>query len=394
MTVRRVLYVIDSLGPGGAQRQLVTLVRAVDRSTLVPEVAYYHPIHHFRGELETGGVRIHDLGPAGGRDPRVVVRLARLLARERFDLAHAFLNTPGVLVRLAAVCAPDTRLVLSERGGGFGRSHVRLALDGALSRRADAMIVNASTIAKEVVSLVPAWKDRVHIVPNGIEWSEPTDADVAAGAAFRARSLGDAEFLLAAVGRVEREKAPDVLIDALARLPGHALDRLRVVWVGPRIDKSLARTVDAMLAAAGLGDRVSFLPETRDTRSVYLAADAVVTPSRWEGLPNVVLESLAHGTPVIATDVGDTALLIDAGRGGGTAAGRLVPPEDPAALSRAIEEFLDMPGEERSAMGAGGAEHVLREYSAEKLASRTLAVYEQVLAGGADGGAGFGRVRR
>ena len=84
----RILYVIDSLGSGGAQRQLVTLINGLDRSKVVPEVAVYHPHAHFRPELERTGTTVHQLGTRGGWDPGVVVRLAALLRRGRFDIVH------------------------------------------------------------------------------------------------------------------------------------------------------------------------------------------------------------------------------------------------------------------------------------------------------------------
>jgi glycosyltransferase involved in cell wall biosynthesis len=371
-----VLFLIDSLGPGGAQRQLVTLVRSLDRSVVIPEVAYYHPIQHFRPELESADVALHELGPGGGKDPRVTARLARLMRAERFDIVHTFLRTPGVLARVAAALSPGARLVVSERNVGLGHSHRRLALERALAGRADTMIVNAEAIRREVLKLVPAWRGRVHVVPNGIEWTEPSDDDRADGERFREQHAGDAEVLLAALGRIEEQKAPDLLVEALEILPASSLDRLRVVWLGPRIDEELARRVEARVSGSSLAGRLAFLHETRETRRIYLAADAVVMPSRWEGMPNVVLESLAHGTPVVATDVGDAAVLVRPPE-----AGWLVGPDDPKALSEGIAAMLGASPEQRVLMGERGSRHVLEEFSSAKLAERTMAVYARVLGG-------------
>lgn len=374
----RVLYLIDSLGPGGAQRQLVTLVRALDRTVVEANVAYYHPIEHFRPELEEAGVPLHGLGPRaasrGGRDPRVTFRLARLIGHDSYDLVHSYLRTPGVLARAAGMIVTGTPMIVSERNLGLGDSRVRLALERALSRRAAAMITNAEAIRDEVVHLVPAWDGRVHVVPNGIEWEEPTDEERAKAAAFRREHAGGAEVLLGALGRVEHQKAPEVFVGALEMLPAESLERLRVVWVGPRIDAELASRVESRVTQAQLDDTFAFLPATRESRSFYLGVDGVVMPSRWEGMPNVVLESLAHGTPVVATDVGDSALLVEPPR-----AGWLVPPEDPEALATAISRLLDSPAAERAEMGARGACYVLEEFSASRLADRTVEVYERVL---------------
>ena len=82
----RVIHFIDSLGSGGAQRQLVTLVRALDRADVEPTVAAYHPLYHFRPELDEIEVPVLQLGPGGGRSPLVLARLVSVLRRGRFDL--------------------------------------------------------------------------------------------------------------------------------------------------------------------------------------------------------------------------------------------------------------------------------------------------------------------
>jgi glycosyltransferase involved in cell wall biosynthesis len=374
LTPLKVLYLIDSLSSGGAQRQLVALLSTFDRAIVSPEVAIYHPLYHFREDLDRLNVPLHMLGPASGRNPKVALNLIRLLRRGSFELIHSYLRTPGVLARVASFFSPGVRVVVSERNEGLWRYPWRLALERALSGRADALIVNSHAMADEMLELVPAWKGRMYVVPNGIVWTDLTEEERKAAAAFRARFGDSADVLLLVIGRLSRQKAPDVLIEALSRLPAETLTRIRVVWVGSREDERLARLVESRVAAGHLSERVRFLPPTRDTRSMYVGADALVLPSRWEGLPNVVLEALAHGTPVIATDVGDTGRIL---RGAG--AGWLVPPEDPDSMARAIGEFVSTTEERRAEMGKAGSESVLRDYSASRLLERTLKVYEEVL---------------
>lgn len=370
----RVLYLIDSLGPGGAQRQLVTLVLSLDRALVAPEVAVYHPMSRFRPELDAAGVRVHVLEGSGGRDPRVLFALRRLLKRERFDIVHSYLRTPGTLARLAAPSSRGTAVVVSERNVDLAHSRARVAVERFLSSRADAMIVNAHAIAREVERLVPSWSGRTHVVPNGVDWAEPTEAERIAGGEFRARHVGDADLLLGVVARVEPQKAPDLLMDALELVPEPDIRRLRIVWVGPRIDDGLADTVDARLAGSSFAGRVEFAGATKDTREVYLGIDGLILCSRWEGLPNVVLEALAHARPVVATDVGDTATLVGDG-----ARGWLVPPDDARSLAGALVEFVRTKPAELAAMGRLGAEFVSQNYSTSRLVEGTLDVYREVL---------------
>lgn len=370
----KALYLIDSLGPGGAQRQLITLISSLDRARVSPEVAIYHPQFHFREELTRQATPLHMLGPASGRNPRVVLNLSRLMGRGGFDLVHSYLRTPGVLARVASSLSPGARIIVSERSVGLARHPWRLALERMLSRRADALIVNSRAMADEMLALVPAWEGRMSVVPNGLIWTEPSEQDWSAAADFRGRFGSRDDVVLLVISRLGHEKGPDVLVEALSRLPVEILSRIRVVWVGDRVDEELAGLMESRVAAGPLNGRLRFLPPTRDTRSGYLGADALILPSRWEGLPNVVLEALAHGTPVIASDVGDTGRVLE-----GAGVGWLVPPEDPDALARAIGEFTSMSEDRRAEMGKMGSAFVLANYSAEKLVERTMAVYETVL---------------
>jgi len=186
--------------------------------------------------------------------------------------------------------------------------------------------------------------------------------------------VGDADILLGVIGRVEHQKAPDLLVEALELVPDSLLRRLKVVWVGPRIDAELAASVESRLASSALDGRVEFIGETRDTSSVYLGVDGVLLCSRWEGLPNVVLEALAHGRPVVATDVGDTGKLVRDGSWGW-----LVPPDDAQSLAEALTSLLVTPRKELEGMGGRGAEFVLENYSTSRLVERTMEVYRVVM---------------
>ena len=196
----------------------------------------------------------------------------------------------------------------------------------------------------------------------------------ASGDEFRAQHVGDADILLGVISRVEHQKAPDLLVDALELIPDPLLRRLRVVWVGPLIDTELAASVESRLAGSALDGRVEFIGETRDTRSVYLGVDGILLCSRWEGLPNVVLEALAHGRPVIVTNVGDTGKLVRDGSWGW-----LVPPDDARSFAEALTKLVATPRDELNAMGQRGSEFVLENYSTSRLVDRTMDVYRAVM---------------
>ncbi len=373
----RVLYLIDGLGSGGAQRQLVTLVNGLDRAVVEPEVALYHPVLDFVPELTETSTPVHQLGVRGGKDPRVALRLRALIRECKFDIVHSYLRTPGVLARLVTLSSSFPKIVLSERSTDLGHSAARLLVERILAKRADAMIVNAETIGRHVEGLIPSWQGRISVIHNGVSWDDISDDEIARGKLFRERYVsGPDELLLGVVSRLSAEKNPHFLLDALLRLPESLAARLRVIWIGACLDRELMSSVRERLAATGWDGRFHLLPATgtRETRTVYLAIDGLVLPSNREGFPNAVLEALAHGRPVIATDVGDVRALVDHGK-----TGWVIPSDDPEALARAIGEFADTPADIRGGMGEMGSAFVLEEYSVERLVERTLDVYFHVL---------------
>jgi glycosyltransferase involved in cell wall biosynthesis len=371
----RVLYLIDSLGPGGAQRQLVTLASGLDRARIEPTVAVYRPFWHFRPQLERSGVTVRLIGSRGAKDPAAWLRFARLVRRERYDLVHSFLRTPGLMARFAVRRSAGTRVIVSERSVDLGYSPAKLVLERMAVDRADAMIVNAEAVRRHVLDTVPAWSGRVHVVHNGIEWAEPSEETRRAADEIRAACLVEgADVLLGVVARVSREKHPHLLLDALEDLPDDVLGRTSVLWVGAPREPDLLRDVNDRLSGGRLKGRVHHRPPTRDVRSVYLAIDALVHPSRREGFPNVVLEALADGRPVVATDVGDVRALLQDG-----VSGWVVRSDDRAELADALRELVSLTPERRAEMGRAGADYVLRTYPSSRLVNETLAVYENVL---------------
>jgi glycosyltransferase involved in cell wall biosynthesis len=144
------------------------------------------------------------------------------------------------------------------------------------------------------------------------------------------------EVALLTVGRIEPEKNPMLLVEALAELAAEGARDWRLTWIGT------GRMADAVRARAeelGIGDRVElpgFVPPGEALVARYAAADAFVHVALTEGVPQVLLEALAAGTPVVATDVGSVSFAVDDG-----AAGLLVAPRDRAALVAAVRALVE-----------------------------------------------------
>ncbi|MEU6124509.1 glycosyltransferase [Streptomyces sp. NPDC047123] len=199
------------------------------------------------------------------------------------------------------------------------------------------------------------------VIPNGVD----TERFAPAGQGSADAAARPTVPLVVCVGRLCRQKGQDVLLRAWPAVAAQVPEaRLVLVGDGPEADRLRARA----------GPRVAFAGEAADAAPWYRAADVVVLPSRWEGMALAPLEAMACARPVVVTDVdGARESLPTADR-----AHALVPPEDPAALSRALTALL-RDTELRDALGRRGRRHVLDHHDARHTAAAIGAVYGELL---------------
>jgi glycosyltransferase involved in cell wall biosynthesis len=265
----------------------------------------------------------------------------RVLRAWQPDALVSFSFQANMLGRIAgrlAVVPVRISSVRNERIGGRARTLLYRLTDFL----ATTTTTNSERLVDGLVRRRVARPDRLVVIPNGIDF-----AAIEAGAPHRRRARAELEvdeddFLWLAMGRLHRQKDYPCLLAAFADLASaQPLARLRIAGEGPLLGE-----LTALADRLGLADRVRFLGVRDDVPRLLAAADALVLASAWEGLPNVVLEAMAAGLPVVATDVGGVAQMVDDDR-----TGYLVPPRDPEALARAMEKVMSLGPPARALMG-------------------------------------------
>jgi glycosyltransferase involved in cell wall biosynthesis len=245
------------------------------------------------------------------------------------------------------------------------RLMVRMAL--TLSRAFDGVEVVSNRLREELPASLKTG-DRVRVVHNAIVLADYVPAG--AGEEVR-RALGVPPdcCLLAAVGRMSPEKGCVEMLEAFEQV-ARASPRAQLVFVGEGpLQPEMARRA----SERGLGSRVHFAGHQERVQPFYEAADVVVSPSRTEGLSNVLLEALAFRLPVVATKVGGNAEIVD-----DRVSGLLVRPGDPGALAEAIIEIL-ADRELRDRLARNGYARVVEEFAFEGRMRKEELFYEHVL---------------
>jgi len=364
----RVLQVIATLDPAGAERQMVELCRRLDRREFQPAVCCLTRGGPLEAPLKEAGVPLAVLFKRGRWDLGVMERLSVVIRDFRPEILHTWLPTSNTLGRLAGVLAGVPVLIASERAADVWKGSLMRWADRLLTRRSAAVVTNAQAVRRFLVERVGLPEEKVVVVRNGLDLDE-FDARARGGPAAPLPARGSGP-LVGTVARLEKQKGLEYLLRGFALLPPE-LDQahLWVVGGGP-LEGDLRRLSERL----GLGERVRFLGVRHDVPALMREFDLFVLPSLWEGLPNAVLEAMAAGRAVVATAVHGTPEAVAQGE-----TGLLVPPRDPQALAGAMARLLK-DDSLRGSMGRAGRERVAREFGMDRMVRETEEVYRRALA--------------
>lgn len=309
-------------------------------------------------------------------DARTLAAVTRLLRRERFDLVHTHSLKAGLIGRLAAAATRSPALYTPNSldwrfAAATGDRRARTVylksiwMERVLGRLTAAWIAVSDEERKAAVDLRLAAADRVHRIYNGIEADELTAPDE------RLRRFRGDGPLLGFVAGLRFQKGLPILLEALERLArdGEPV-RFAIVGNGPLDAEVRERVACGPLAATTL-----VLPFDGQSGPYLRALDAYVLPSLWEGLPLAVLEAMAAGLPVVATDSGGTREAVAAGE-----TGLLCPVGDVEALAAAVRR-LAADGGLRARLGRAGRKRWRETFTAEAMVEATAALYASVLSG-------------
>lgn len=364
-----VAHILYRFAVGGLENGMVNLINRLDP-------AYYrHSIvclescdHEFAARLQTDNVEIFELNKREGHDPGLYRRCYTLLRRLRPTHLHTR-NIAALEMQASGILARVPYRIHGEHGWDvhdFNGSNPRYRwLRRVLGTGVHRFVALSRDLQNYLVQRVSIPPRKVVRICNGVDHEK-----------FRPRAgeHAAATVTFGTAGRMKTVKNQKALCEAftalLARRPDLAA-RVRLVLVG---DGPLRADCEAHVAAAGARGRVIFAGETDDVASAMRDMDVFVLPSLTEGISNTILEAMASGLAVVATDVGGNAELVDDG-----VTGVLVPAADVAALSAALERYAD-DGNLRAAHGSGGRCRIEQHFTLERMVAAYDSLYRELTA--------------
>ncbi len=368
----KVLKFITHFGIGGTERQFVYITKGLDRARFDVRVGCMARMGTFMKDVEAANVPISEYKTRSLYSYKTVqkqMELARDIRRDGIELIHAYGFYPNVFSIPAAALGSRCITIASVRDmGSFSNRHAMRRLAQSLACRfADCVVANSNAVREWL------WKQGlgrcdIRVIPNGI--TIPTSRNPREGCPVRDHFHIDRKApVIAVIGRLIRTKGIEYFLDAAAGIAGR-FPSARFLIVGEACAEPPYRTeLEQRTERLNLTGRVIFAGERTDVPRILREIDIAVQPSLTESFSNSLLESMAHGLPVVATNAGGNPELVDDGVNG-----LLVPPRNGAALARAMTRLLESEPLARR-LGQAAREKVIKEYSLDTLLSRTEGLY-------------------
>lgn len=368
----RILYVADSLMAGGIESQLVELVTRLDRTRFELHIlCLYGPTSrslHFAPQIRAANIPVYtpDLGWSAWDKVKGMASIITTAWRVRPQIIQAEGYHANLLTRLVFPCIFFTKLIGSVRGIPTAKQLLYERLSHWLCRR---IVVNAPHLKQmlEAKAGVPA--NKVIYIPNGItlqHYAQPHDRD------WRQHHAPGVRRVFVTLGRISFEKNIHWTVEGLGVLKqqGQLPDDVRFFVVGPVHHPEAKIVLDETINRYGLNTVVIQHPQTSYPEDYYHACDVSILYSPAEGLPNVCIESLAAGRPVIISEDANAAGVIDH-----ETTGWVVPTHNQGRLAETLHRAITMSDAELEAMRDACLEHA-RQYTVEALVQRYTSLYE------------------
>lgn len=357
----KVVFVITSLGTGGAQMMLYKMLTRLDMSKFEPAVVTLIPGGMFAERVEELNVPVHDLGMQQGMpNIRAIVRLRGILKMIDPKIVQGWMYHGNLMASFATKMYRNDAIV-------YWSVHQSLASIKAEKKVLAALIVLSAKLSKSVKAVVfSAVTGREQHIENGFNESNSlTIRDNFDLKSFppqdfipglrESLSLPDNTILVGSVARYAPMKDHANLLDAIG-IMSKEFPAMHFVLIGPGVDENTPALV-SQITELGISGQTHLLGERHDVPQLLPDLDVFVLSSAFsESFPNVLGEAMACHVPCISTDVGDAAAIVGD-------QGLVVPPRDSSALAEALREFASMSAEERKNLGQKARLHIENNFN-------------------------------
>lgn len=363
---KRLLHIIPTLDQAGAEKQLSLLARGLDPEWFDIHVCVLTRTGPLAAELEAAGIPPWPIEKRWKLDPFALRRLVQLILRLKPDLVHTWLFAGNSYGRAAAVRAGVPSIVATERCVDPWKVWHEFAIDRYLARHTAKIVVNSFGVRDFYVAHgLPA--EKFVLIPNGVGAAPPSSRTREEW--LTQLGLPPSTRLIGAVGRLWPQKRIKDLI-WITELLKNVRDDLHLLIVG---DGPQRARLERYSHVINIEDRVHFLGHRGDVSEMMPHFDVLLLASGFEGLPNSVMEAMAAGVPVVATDIpGNRDLVVE------NVTGFLVPKGDRGEFASRVQQILN-DRELAQRLGESGKQRIAEHFSIEKMVRSHAELYRELL---------------
>lgn len=361
--MKRVLCLIDGLGLGGAQRQLVGLAHLLQQKGYDVDLASYHRNDFYLPLVESLGIHHIQLTPSSHKLSKLLL-VRRLVKQNKYDTIISYLNGPNSLACLCKILGFKGKVIVSDRAVKQKKGRAKRILY-TMYKTADHIVPNAYSQADYIAHNFPKLSAKVTTITNftDIEKFKPSTTD----------STSNSHLNILCASRISHEKNIVGFMRAVKQVTECRSVNVRVKWFGNigLNQEGYYEQICTERAQMGLKEIFELHPATHNIVEEYQKCDIFCLPSFLEGFPNVVCEAMACGKPILCSDVCDNSRIVADGING-----FLFNPKDIDSLVGAIRRFAELSESERTNMGVESRKIAERNFSEEAFVNKYIALIE------------------
>lgn len=366
----RILRIISNLGVGGVQKRMVSLLPKLNKERYEIVVCSFKSgeLQHC---LEQSGIPVRIVSRRFKFDPVCIYRLCSIMKKENIDIVHTHCHKPNTTGRFAAKLAGVPVIIANEHNVDSWKSNWQLTLDKWLAAHSDKIIAVSEAVKSFYVKNANISADKFEVVYNGVDldfWQNNIPAKEMIFKKKAELGLLQGDKVIVAIGRLHPQKGHEYLLRAARKIIPR-MKNLKFLIIG---DGPMKESLESCSERLGIKENVVFTGKRDDVKDILYLSDISVVSSVREGFSNAVLEAMACGKPVVATDVGGNKEIIIDGKNG-----FIVSSRDEDALA---DRILTLAGNEELTIRMGlAAKETVKSFSLSRMIHKTEKLYEELM---------------
>lgn len=355
--MKKVLCFIDSLGSGGAQRQMAGLATLLHEKGYNVKVVTYYDMSFYQSYIEQENIDYECLN-SGRNIIKRFIGVVGAIKRFKPDIVISYLDTPNIIACACKIFPGSWRLIVSERSLTQNVG-IRERVKFVLYRKADIIVSNSYSQNNYIIKHYPELSSKCKVVTNFVD-TEQFSPPIEKSSNNPIRLIG--------VGRINDEKNIPLLINAINILNEKGY-RVKVDWYGKKYP--IYELCSNLVNKLNMEDTFKFHEPSLEIVKEYQTSDIFVLTSFYEGFSNVICEAMSCGLPIIASDVSDNGVLVKDGING-----FVFPSNDKDKLADCIIRYLNLSEEQKTVMGKKSRERALSMFSPVSFVEKYIQLFD------------------